>query len=217
MHNLHLLDNAQKYISITPQHKQPDNHVTQTMQTRKKGQIPQTSHHTNPHTNRTFHPTTTNTIKPHHNRTSRNRSTQTSRPRRLIPVASRNRNGRLPRHNLEAPPKRKKKSRPSLNRRTNTHSHRRSKLPRKKIAQAPSHSTTVFQASFSPHKKCYLAVSNFLVSGVQLAVQRKRHNINRRLHTRRNQLHPEQQPRDGTSRREKFRHAQRENPRHPVF
>jgi uncharacterized membrane protein YjgN (DUF898 family) len=28
----------------------------------------------------------------------------------------------------------------------------------------------LFQADFSEHKKCYLAVSNFLVSGVQLGV-----------------------------------------------
>ena len=142
MHNLHLLDSAQKYIKVTAQTKQPDNNVTQTMPTRKKRQISQTSHYTNPPTSRTIHPTTNNTSQPHHNRTSRNRSTQTSRPRRLIPATSRNRNGRLTRHNLETPPKRKKKSRPSPNRRTNSHSHRRSKLPRKKIATAPSRPIT---------------------------------------------------------------------------
>jgi hypothetical protein len=133
MHKLHLLDSAQKYISITPQTTQPDNNVTQTMQKRTKRQIPQTSHHTNPPTSRTIHPPTKNTRHPNHNRTSRNRSPKTSRPRRLIPATSRNRNGRLTRHHLETPTKRKKKSSPSPNRRTNPHSHRRNKLSREKI------------------------------------------------------------------------------------
>jgi hypothetical protein len=67
MHNLHLLDNAQKYISITLQLKQADNNVAQTMQTRKKRKIPQTSHNINASTSRTIHPTTQNTRQPHHN------------------------------------------------------------------------------------------------------------------------------------------------------
>jgi hypothetical protein len=80
MHNLHLLDNAQKYISITAQLKQTDKNVTQTLQKRKKRKIPQTSNHTNPPTSRTIYPTTKNTRQPHHNRTSRNRSSKTSGP-----------------------------------------------------------------------------------------------------------------------------------------
>jgi hypothetical protein len=147
MHNIQLLDNAQKYISITPQTKQADKHVTQTMQKRQKRQIPQTSNHTNTPQSRPIHTPTKNNCCPHNNRTSRNGSATTSRPRRLIPRTSRNRNGRFKRNDLETSSKRKKKSRPSPHRRTHPSSHQRTISPR-------------IKQKFSSARFCLHAIAN---------------------------------------------------------
>jgi predicted DNA-binding protein (UPF0251 family) len=64
------------------------------------------------------------------------------------------------RHHLETSSKCKKKSCSSPNRRKSPRNYRRNKLPSK----------TIVIHQLLSHTKCYLAVSNFLVSGVQLAV-----------------------------------------------